>query len=33
MFLNPISPQFDMDPPLKKDPIVRLTFGEEDRKF
>ncbi|CAD8100114.1 unnamed protein product [Paramecium primaurelia] len=33
MFLNPIQPQFDLDPPPKKDAIARLTFGEENKKF
>ncbi|CAK84418.1 unnamed protein product (macronuclear) [Paramecium tetraurelia] len=33
MFLNPISPQFDLDPQPKKDAVARLTFGEENKKF
>ncbi|CAD8108996.1 unnamed protein product [Paramecium sonneborni] len=33
MFLNPIQPQFDLDPLPKKDAIARITFGEENKKF
>ncbi|CAD8101615.1 unnamed protein product [Paramecium sonneborni] len=33
MFLNPIQPKFDLDPPPKKDALARLTFGEENKKF
>lgn len=32
MFYNPIQPQFDLDPPPKKDAIARLTFGEDTKK-